>query len=390
MSELWTRRQVLALSGSALLAAALQPLSAKPLVSASGKTKAAANHLPGAGNTDGAALYNQAFVLDCNTLASIGGLLYEKDMAQQFEQIRGSGINALKSTLGGDRGTFEDAVADIAAAQALADQHPELFIKVIRHSDLERAKRERKVAVIFSFEATTMLEDKVERIELFRQLGVLIMQLSYNRKSPFGCGCLDGDTDGVTELGRKAIASMNTQGVALDLSHANTRTTADGIAISTKPPIFTHTGCRSVFAHPRNKEDREMKALADKGGVMGIYMMPFLTPDARQPMLSDFMQHMVHALDVCGEEHVGIGTDSLFFAVTDKDLKDMAAQEEDRKKAGVGAPGENRPPYIPDLNTPRKLERVADALLKHGYSERVTEKVLGLNFDRVLKEIWTA
>jgi len=389
MSELWTRRQVLALSGSALLAAALPPLSAKPLAAA-GKAGAAETHRAATGSTGGAALYRQAFVLDCNTLASIGALLQDKDLAKDLEQIRSSGISALKSTLGGDHGTFEETVADIAAAQALIEQHPDVFIKVIRPDDLQRAKREHKIAVIFSFEASSMLEGKIERIELFRQLDVLIMQLSYNHRSPFGCGCLDGDIDGVTELGRKAIATMNAQGVALDLSHANTRTTADGIALSSKPAIFTHAGCRSVFMHPRNKEDREMKALADKGGVMGIYMMPFLTPDTRQPMLDDFMQHMIHALDICGADHVGIGSDSAFFEVTDNDLKDMAKEEEDRKKARVGAPGENRPPYIPDLNTPRKLERVTDALLKRGYSERTTEKVLGLNFNRVFKEIWTA
>lgn len=389
MSELWTRRQVLALSGSALLAAALPPLSAKPLPTA-GKAGAADNRRAAPGGTAGSALYRQAFVLDCNTLASIGALLQDKDLAGDLELIQGSGISALKSTLGGDHGTFEETVADIAAAQTLIEQHPDVFIKVMRPDDLQRARREHRIAVIFSFEAASMLEDKIERIELFRQLDVLIMQLSYNHRSPFGCGCLDGDTDGVTELGRKAITTMNARGVALDLSHANTQTTADGIALSTKPAIFTHAGCRSVFMHPRNKADREMKALADKGGVMGIYMMPFLTPDTRQPMLADFMQHMIHALDVCGEDHVGIGSDSAFFEVSDSDLKDMAKEEEDRKKAGVGAPGENRPPYIPDLNTPRKLERVADALLKHGYSERVAEKVLGLNFNRVFKDIWMA
>ena len=103
---------------------------------------------------------------------------------------------------------------------------------------------------------------------------------------------------------------------------------------------------------------------------MGIYMLPFLTPDDKQPMLADYMQHMVHALDVCGEDHVGIGTDSMFFTVTDKDLQAIKADEQHRRKIGVGAPGENRPPYIPDINTPRKLERVADALLKHGYSRK--------------------
>jgi membrane dipeptidase len=107
-------------------------------------------------------------------------------------------------------------------------------------------------------------------------------------------------------------------------------------------------------------------------------------------MLADFVQHMTHALKVCGEDHVGIGTDTAFFTVTAAELKAMAEEAESRRKQGVGAPGENRPPWIPDINTPRKLERVADALLKHGYSARVIDKVLGLNFSRAFKEIWTA
>jgi len=334
-----------------------------------------------------AGTYRNAFVLDCNTLASIGN---EFGDAASVQALRDSGIHALKSTLGGASGTFEETVADIAGAQKLIEQHPDLFIKVTRHADLERAKPEGKVAVIFSFEAASPLEDKLDRIDLFRNLDVLVMQLSYNHTTPFGVGCLDGETGGVTELGRKAIARMNKLGVALDLSHSNTQSTAEGIALSSKPPLITHSGCRAVFMHPRNKRDQEMKALADKGGVMGIYMLPFLTPDTKQPMLADYMRHVIHALKVCGEDHVGIGTDVPFFTVTQPDLDAMKKDEADRKKKGVNAPGENRPPYIPDINTPRKLEHVADALLKHGYSPRVADKVLGLNFSRAFKEIWLA
>lgn len=337
-----------------------------------------------------AQLYRSSLVLDANTLASIGYLQYEKDVAQRLEAIQNSGVTVLKSTLGGDEGTFEETVADLAAAQSLMDQHPDIFLKVTHPADMERAKSDRKVGVILSFEAVSMLEGKIERIDVFRQLDVLVMQLTYNHKSPFGCGCLDGDKDGVTELGRKAIARMNATGVALDLSHANAQTTADGIQLSRRPSVITHAGCRAVYDHPRNKTDQNMKALADKGGVMGIYMLPFLTPDTRQPMLADYMEHMAHALKVCGEDHVGIGTDSLFFKVSDEDLKEIAKEEAERRKQGVGAPGENRPPYLPDLNTPRKLEYVADALLKRGYSARVTEKILGLNFVRVFNEIWSA
>ena len=373
MTGIWTRRHFLGISGGALLSVALPAAIAKT------------SGVPIAMNS--AEVYRNAFVLDCNTLASIG---LEFDDAASFQALRDSGISALKTTLGGANGTFEETVADIAAAQKMIERHPGLFIKVANHADLERARPQNKVAVIFSFEAASPLEDKLDRIDLFRNLDVLVMQLSYNHTTPFGVGCLDGETGGVTELGRKAIARMNALGVALDLSHSNTRSTADGIALSSKPPLITHSGCRAVFMHPRNKRDPEMKALADKGGVMGIYMLPFLTPETKQPMLADYMQHMLHALKVCGEDHVGIGTDVPFFTVTQQDLDAMKKDEADRKQKGVNAPGENRPPYIPDINTPRKLERVADALLKHGYSARVTDKVLGLNFSRAFKEIWTA
>lgn len=381
------------LSGGVLLATVLPSVAsaAAPPVQGAGNGSAAnAGPIAPAIDPETVRLYRGAFVLDGNTLASIGRLASDDGFAGELQAIRESGITALKSTLGGANGTFEETVADIGLAQALIERHPELFIKVQRHADLGRAKPEGRIAVIFSFEAASMLGAELGRIDLFRSFDVLVMQLTYNRRTPFGCGCLDGDADGVTDLGRQAIARMVAQGVALDLSHANTQTTADGIALSAKPAVFTHTGCRAVFNHPRSKRDEEMKALADKGGVMGIYMLPFLTPDSRQPTLADYMQHMVHALKVCGEDHVGIGTDSLFFTVTGKDLKAIEEDEAHRRKIGVGAPGENRPPYIPDINTPRKLEYVAAALRRHGYGAQVVDKVLGLNFSRVFKEIWTA
>lgn len=368
------RRQFLGV-GASLLTGALLPfptLAVEPPGTAARPVSSAAS------------IYADALVLDANTLASIGGIRSQDDL----RMIRESGINALKSTLGGSGASFEEAVADIAAAQQLIEQHPELFLKVIDHADLARAKQEGRVAVIFSFEAASMLEDKVDRIDLFRDLDVRVMQLSYNRGSGFGAGSLDGDAAGLTPLGREAIARMNARGVALDLSHSNARTTREAIAACQRPPLITHAGCRAVFDHPRNKADAELRALADKGGVVGIYMLPFLTEDTRQPMLSDYLDHVVHALDVCGEDHVGIGTDSLFFSVTDEDIKAMDALMRERQKAGTGAPGENRTPYLPDVNTPRKLEHVAAGLQRRGYPVRVVDKVLGANFVRAFGEAW--
>jgi membrane dipeptidase len=337
-----------------------------------------------------AKLYRNAFVLDCNALSVIGSLLRESNQEEMFRVIRESGVTVVKSGLGSLSGNFETAVAEIAEAEQLMEKKADLFLNVRTYADFERAQKERKLGVIYSFEGVDMLESKLERIELFRQLGVRVMQLNYNRRTAFGVGCLDGETDGLTELGREAVAKMNEIGVALDLSHSNTQTTADGIAASTKPPLITHAGCRAVHMHPRNKEDREMKALADKGGVIGIYMLPYLTAPPKQPMLEDYMQHLEHALKICGEDHVGVGSDVRFFPVKESDLQEMKRNAEKRKADGIAAPGEDRPTYIPDLNTPRKMELIADALLKCGHKSGAVEKVMGNNFKRAFGEIWTA
>jgi membrane dipeptidase len=125
--------------------------------------------------------------------------------------------------------------------------------------------------------------------------------------------------------------------------------------------------------------------------VVGIYDLTYLAPPPVQPTLEIYMQHMTHALKVCGEDHVGIGSDSSL-APWDTSPEATAAfnkDEEQRHKAGVAAPEEdNRPLYVVGLNTPMRSEIIADALLKRGYSERVAEKVLGLNFTNALKAGW--
>jgi membrane dipeptidase len=377
MNAMITRRAFTKTLGGAAALVTLSPV----LTWASGEEKVSA---------DAAKLYRDSFILDGNALAWIGSLLGRSNQDDITKVIRESGVTALKSTLGGAIGNFEDAVADIATAEQLMEKRADLFLKVRTTGDFDRARKEQKLGVIYSFESANMLEDKIERIELFWNLGVRVMQLTYNRHTPLGVGCLDGETEGLTELGRKAIAKMNEIGVALDLSHSNTKTTAEGIAASTKPPLITHAGCRAVYMHPRNKEDRELKALADKGGVVGIYMLPYITASPKQPMLDDYMKHLEHALKICGEDHVGVGSDVPFFRVDDSDLEEMKKAAEKRKTDGIAAPGEDRPTYIPDLNTPRKMELIADSLLKRGHNSAVVEKILGNNFKRVFGEIWTA
>ena len=335
-------------------------------------------------------LYSRALILDCNS-----GPPWE-DNAPPLPQsdldiVRNSGVNVVKLSLGGINENLADTVAEIASIEKLIELQPEYFLQVRLPADIERAKRENRLGIILSFESADMLGDKLDNFETFRNLGVRVMQFSYNKKSPFGAGVMAPDGGGLTPLGRQAAEKMNKLGIAIDVSHANPQTTADAIAVSTKPVIMTHAGCTAIHAHPRNKTDQQLKALADKSGVMGIYDLPYLSASPKQPTVDDYMAHMEHALKVMGEDHVGVGSDTGLepFDTGPRGMAEFNKSEEQRQKSGLAAPEEDRPTYVIGLNIPRRIEVIADQLLKRGYSARVTEKVVGGNFVRVLGEIWS-
>jgi membrane dipeptidase len=333
-----------------------------------------------------AALYKNAIVID-----SLCAPLVDMDAppsADTLAAIRQSGITAINFTISDP--TFEGTVGNIAAVEAAVEQHPETFLLVRCHSDIARAKRENKVGLMLGFQYTAFLEEKPDRIEMFRQLGVRIMQVTYNNRSIFGDGCLEPGNAGLSKAGIAAVKKMNDLGVAIDLSHSGYRTTADGIAESAKPVLITHSGCAAVYAHPRNKPDEILKSLADRGGYFGVYLMPYVVASPTVPTRERVLDHVVHAINVSGADHVGIGSDgSIQKTILTPEQK--AAFDQDiarRKKLGIGAPGEDRYPYVPDLNGPDHMEIIATELAKRGQPASVIEKVLGANFQRIIGEIW--
>jgi len=285
---------------------------------------------------------------------------------------------------------FERTVQNVAFIEALVEADPAHWLIVRRHDDLDRAKREQKIGVMLGFQHPQPLEPDMDRFELFRRLGVRIMQLTYNNRSLFGDGCLEPGNAGLSKQGRSAVARMNQLGIAVDLSHSGQRTTAEGIEASDKPVLITHAGCTAIHPHPRNKDDRELRALADRGGVVGIYFMPYLVASPTVPTREHVLAHLDHALKVCGTDHVGIGSDGTLEMVQDTPEQRKAFQEDmaTRKKLGIAAPEEDRPPFCPDLNSTQRMQIIAEGLSKKGYSGEVIEKVLGQNFYRVLGEIW--
>lgn len=135
-----------------------------------------------------------------------------------------------------------------------------------------------------------------------------VIQPTYNRRNLLGDGCMEPANAGLSRAGHEAIEKMNALGILVDLSHCSRQTAADALGASKRPVAFTHTGCQAIADHPRNRTDAELRAAADKGGVSGIYFMPYLC-EGRQPTANDVIRHLEHAIRIAGEDHVSIGTD---------------------------------------------------------------------------------
>lgn len=338
-----------------------------------------------------ATLYKDAIVIDGNLMAPVDPSAHLD--AATSAQVKASGLTALKMTLGGSGDeSRSDVDADIAAMDKGVQASRDLYMKILSAADFPVAKKTGRVGIIYSFEAAAMLEGRIDNIDHFRKSGVLVMGLSYNGPSPFASGVLSQKSSGLTPLGHEAVQRMNALGVTVDLSHSDEPSSLDALRASSRPTLITHAGCAAVYAHPRNKSDALLRALADKGGVIGVYELSYLTKSPAQPTLDDYLRHLKHALRICGEDHVGIGSDCTLtpFDTSPASMAQWNKLIEQRKAAGVAAPGEGPPPFVVGLNRPDRSAVIADALARQGYRGRTIEKVLGANFQRVFAETWAA
>jgi len=334
--------------------------------------------------------YAHATVIDF--LASPGYFNYPADPPLTVDMVRNavdSGITGVNLTV--SSGDFEATVAKIARWEAEIDRHAEALQRVRTVEQLMEAKRTGRLGVIYGFQDSTPIDRDLDRTEVFGNLGVKVVQLTYNVRNLVGDGCLEPGNAGLSNLGHALVERMDELGIIVDVSHCGQRTTAEGITASGNPVAISHSGCSAVAPHPRSKRDEELRSMAERGGVVGIYLMPFLSP-GRVPTAEDVIAHLEHALQVCGEDHVGIGSD---LSVTPIDMSDAywdAHREFVRRRieGGIAAPNEDPDILftVPDLNSPRRLEMIADRLAAKGHRATVIEKVLGGNWVRLFREVW--
>lgn len=341
--------------------------------------------------------YNSAVVIDA--LGGPGNANGPREprvklTAADLADVKTSGLTAVNltvSSVGSYVKDFDETLANVAFYDGEIAQHSDVLLKIKGSADLAEAKGSGRLGIIYGFQDGTPFGESLERLDLFHDLGVRIVLFTYNRRNLIGDGCLEPGNAGLSLLGRELVARLNEKRVLIDLSHCGDRTTFESIELSKQPVAITHAGCRALADLPRNKTDEQLRKLADKGGVVGIYFMPYLRTSGH-PMAEDVIRHLEHALQICGEDHVGIGTDGTISPVnvTPEYRKAFSEEMAERRKRGIAAPGE-RPDtftFVPDLNTPRRFETLAALLSKRGHSDTQIAKILGGNFERLFREVW--
>jgi membrane dipeptidase len=314
--------------------------------------------------------------------------------ARTIADARASGLTAINVTLGyvsGPEDPYEYTIRTIAAWDRVLREHPHDLIKVDRAADILSARDSDRIGVIYGFQNTEQVGAKPERIDTFADLGVRAVQLTYNPPGALGDGSMAPLNRGLTALGRQVIEKLNARRVMVDLSHSGERTCLDAIAASRQPISINHTGCRALADLPRNKTDAELRGVAEKGGFVGIYFMPYLNLSGHASA-EDVVSHIEHALKVCGEDHVGIGTDGSVTPIDDLEAykAHLAKEIADRAKAGIGATGERADtwPFVVDLRGVDQFRKLERLLAARGHSPARIEKILGRNFLAFAREVW--
>lgn len=300
---------------------------------------------------------------------------------REIADFRASGITGMHNSTG--VGTRDEALTFLASQEGLAARQPDLFTLVLKAEDLDRAKHDRRIGMFMGFQNASPF-DTVEDVAFFHGLGLRCAQLTYNSQNRIGSGSTDRADGGVSSFGERIIRAMNQAGMLVDVSHCGDRTTLDGIALSSGPIAITHSNCRAINNHPRNKTDEAIRALAAKGGIMGITGVRNFVRDREPTNVGHIADHIEHVAGLVGIEHVGIGSDA--------DLNgydDMPRDQYEQLKASYAASYAFRNRIDTDgFDHPRKIYDLTEELIRRRHSDADIALILGGNFRRLLGAIW--
>jgi membrane dipeptidase len=323
---------------------------------------------------------------------------------QRFcDTMREGGVSAVNLTIASNQNIGETCSIIAHMYNLIERVDDSMLIKTVE--DIREAKQYEKAGIIFGFQNTETLERKAGAMELYYNLGVRIIQLTYSEKTRAGDGCYERTDCGVSRYGIDLIKEMNRRGILIDLSHCGPKTTLEAIDFSKDPVAFTHSGAKGVNNFARIKGDEEIKALAEKGGVIGIIAESnFIKHEGgkklKRATLEDMLDHVDYIRDLVGIETVCIGGDI-------PEVRDEIALNRYnilRRNALKIAPEEPDPVinpliwyhrntypetmWVKGFDTMAETINITRGLVARGYSDLEIMGVLGGNFLNLLDKVW--
>lgn len=294
---------------------------------------------------------------------------------------RDSGVNGVQVTLGGLAlspsdwdSTLRDAAYWIRRVRAGGD-----MAICDNASDLRSAQAAGKVGLLLGMQDITQIGKDVWKLEMLRDFGTRVIQLTFNTRNYLGDGCTEREQSGLSKFGIDVVHRMNKLGIIVDVSHSGYNTTLDAIRHSHRPVAITHSSCQVVAAHPRAKSDEQLRALRDADGYIGMLCCPFFIKPQGGAVLADFLDHIEHAVTIVGVDKVGIGTDWGGWSPDyPQDIKALAQA----KLASHGfAKGElDFGDIIPEFDAWTSWSCITAGLLARGFSQQEVAGLIGGNW----------
>jgi membrane dipeptidase len=320
------------------------------------------------------ALLNDA--LACDLTLPAGKLAVENGTVERFAA---AGFNFVALTLATDSSWIDETIQTIAATRAAIDKRSGTLALVRTVDDIERAKRDGKLAVSLNFQGTNPFQGNVAMVQIYYDLGVRQALMAYNQKNLVGDGCHERTDEGLSRFGLALVAEMNRVGMLVDCTHSGYRTTMDAMEASTAPCIFSHSLARALNDHERNINDEQIRALGKSGGVIGVNGIGFFMSADFQATTESICRHIDHIANLIGVKHIAIGLDYVHF-------DDLMMKVYRENKDTMFPKGYPPPPW--QYWPPEKLGELVEALLRRGYSDGDLRGILGENFLRVARQVW--
>jgi microsomal dipeptidase-like Zn-dependent dipeptidase len=323
-------------------------------------------------------------VIEAPASPIIDGCQYCNWSRSVFEEMRQGGVDSVLVTIGYHE-DFRETVERAIDWNRRFEQHADLILRARTAADIDQARATQRTAIFFGLQNCSAIEDDIGLVEVLHDIGVRVMQLTYNNQSLLGTGCYEAVDSGITRMGREVIAEMNRLGMLIDMSHSAERTTLEAIDLSARPIAITHANPSAWHKVARNKSPQVLKALAARGGMLGLSLYPHHLKDGSACTLETFTEMVARLADDIGVGHIGIGSD-LCQGQPDSVVEWMRNGRWTKSETNIGLGKAVFPPQPAWFRDTRDFGNIRNGLLARGFSAADADLVLGGNWYRFFRE----